>query len=210
VLNAHAFVALHLRAPGTDLRVGLADTPRLGVRRPACGLNGAFFVANMPTEEVFTAPHARRVDGTVARTKPLSYQGQLIDGFSLTFEDGAVVDYGAERGEAVLQGCSRSTRAPAAWARSRWCRTRARSARAGCCSTTRSSTRTPPATSRSAAPTRRPCGRHQAAARGAERDGFNQSLTHVDFMFGSEALDIDGELPDGALVPVMRGGAWAF
>ena len=60
-------------------------------------------MANMPTEEVFTAPEKTGVNGYVSNTKPLSYGGNIIDGFKLTFKDGKVVDYSAERGEDVLK-----------------------------------------------------------------------------------------------------------
>ena len=57
---------------------------------------------NIPTEEVFTTPHARRVEGRVASTKPLSYQGTLIDGIAVRFEEGRIVEAKASRGEEVL------------------------------------------------------------------------------------------------------------
>ena len=62
------------------------------------------FVANMPTEEVFTAPHRLKVDGVVKSTKPLIHNGQIIDGFSITFKKGKVVDYSAEKGYYTLKG----------------------------------------------------------------------------------------------------------
>ena len=60
-------------------------------------------LANIPTEEVFTAPDRNRVDGYVTNKLPLSHNGNIIDGFTLTFKDGAVVDYKAEKGEDVLR-----------------------------------------------------------------------------------------------------------
>src|SRR5699024_8001747 len=65
--------------------------------------NGQAFVANIPTEEVFTAPDRLNVNGYVTNKLPLSHNGNIIDGFTLTFKDGAVVDFTAEQGEDVLR-----------------------------------------------------------------------------------------------------------
>jgi aminopeptidase len=200
-----------MRAPGTDLRLGLADSHVWESGGSTSISGGKAFVANMPTEEVFSAPHARRVDGTITASKPLSYQGQLIDGFTLTFKDGEVIDAKAERGEAVLkrllemdEGARRlgeialvPHKSPISESGLLFFNTLI-DENAAC---------------------------HVALGRAYEttfkdgtkrpiealiEDGFNQSLTHVDVMFGSGELDIDGERTDGALEPVMRGGEWAF
>ncbi len=88
-------------ANGTDLTVGLADGHTW---EGACSKaeNGTVFIANVPTEEVFTAPHCQRVNGVVKGTKPYVYNGQLIEGFSFTFKDGKVVEYSAEKNEELL------------------------------------------------------------------------------------------------------------
>ncbi|WP_270912942.1 aminopeptidase [Allofournierella sp. CML151] len=88
-------------ANGTDLTVGLAEGHTW---EGACSKaeNGAVFIANVPTEEVFTAPHRERVNGVVKGTKPYVYNGQLIEGFSVTFKDGVVVDYSAEKNAELL------------------------------------------------------------------------------------------------------------
>ncbi|MBP8693046.1 MAG: aminopeptidase, partial [Enterococcus sp.] len=100
-LNKEQFVALHYTAPGTDLMVGL---PKNHVWEGVGSLNarGEKFNANMPTEEVFSAPDANRVDGYVSSTKPLSYAGSIISGMKFTFKDGKVVDFSAEEGQEVL------------------------------------------------------------------------------------------------------------
>ncbi len=78
-------------APGTDLVVGL---PKNHIWEGAGAFNprGEEFMANMPTEEVFTAPDFRRIDGTVASTKPLSYGGNILEDMHFTFKDGQVVE----------------------------------------------------------------------------------------------------------------------
>jgi aminopeptidase len=210
-LNVRGYRALHLRAPGTDLRLALADSHVWGGGGAEARSNGRRFIPNLPTEEVFTAPHARRVDGTIRSTKPLSYQGQLIDGFELTFEDGAVVAARADRGQAALDrllalddGARRLgeialvphdspiSRSGVLFFNTLFDENAACHVALG---------RAYETTLRDGAT--RPLDDLQ-------RDGFNQSATHVDFMFGSDRLDVDGERPDGEREPVMRGGAWAF
>src|ERR1700723_2878325 len=73
-----------------------------GAQRRPRHTNGMACNPNSPTEEVFTTPHARRVEGRVASTKPLSYQGTLIDDIAVRFEEGRIVEAKASRGEAVL------------------------------------------------------------------------------------------------------------
>ncbi len=210
-LNARGYVALHLTAPGTDLRLGLADTHEWESGGSTALVNGARFVANMPTEEVFTAPHALRVDGTIASSKPLSYQGQLIDRFQLTFEGGAVVAARAEQGQAALEklleideGARRlgeialvPHQSPISQSGLLFFNTLFDENAACHVALGRAyETTMKDGTTRS--------------LEELQADGFNQSFTHVDFMFGSDQLDVDGERPDGTREPVMRGGAWAF
>lgn len=100
-LNASRFAALRFRGPGTDLRVGLADGHAWqggATRTPS----GQVFVPNLPTEEVFTAPHRAAVCGTVRASMPLAYAGRVIEDFGLTFEAGRVVSAHAQKGEDVL------------------------------------------------------------------------------------------------------------
>lgn len=101
-LNELQLQSIHMTsANGTDLTVGLAEGHTW---EGACSKaeNGAVFIANVPTEEVFTAPHRERVNGVVKGTKPYVYNGQLIEGFSVTFKDGVVVDYSAEKNAELL------------------------------------------------------------------------------------------------------------
>ncbi|HEV7634879.1 MAG TPA: aminopeptidase, partial [Bradyrhizobium sp.] len=100
-LNGQRFSALHYSGPGTDLTVGLADGHEW-VGGASTAKNGIVCNPNIPTEEVFTTPHARRVSGHVVSSKPLSYQGSLIDGIAVRFEEGRIVEAKATRGEEVL------------------------------------------------------------------------------------------------------------
>jgi len=101
-LNGQRFSALHYSGPGTDLTIGLADGHEWQ-GGASTAKNGITCNANIPTEEVFTTPHARRVNGHVISSKPLSYQGTLIDGIAVQFEEGRIVEAKATRGEEVLK-----------------------------------------------------------------------------------------------------------
>ena len=91
ILNERRYAALRFRGPGTDLTVGLADDHEWQ-GGATTAKNGVLCNANIPTEEVFTTPHRDRVDGVVRSTKPLSYQGTLIEDIAVRFETGAIVE----------------------------------------------------------------------------------------------------------------------
>lgn len=101
-LNSKKYKALHFVSPGTDLTVELPEG-HIWAQAGSVNEQGTRFVANIPTEEVFTAPSKHGVNGTVSSTKPLSYGGSIIDRFSLTFENGRIVDFHAEEGQDTLE-----------------------------------------------------------------------------------------------------------
>jgi aminopeptidase len=97
-LNFSNYDYLHfISSNGTNLKVGLADNHHWTAAKELAK-DGVGFVANMPTEEVFTAPHKDRVEGTVYSSMPLCENGKIIDGIRLTFKKGKVVDFFAEKG----------------------------------------------------------------------------------------------------------------
>ena len=101
-MNAFDLESVHFKSSnGTDLTVGLADKASW---ESAGSKNekGVDFLPNIPTEEVFTAPHKDKVDGIVYGTKPYVFNGQLIKGFHVTFKDGKVIEHGAEEGADLL------------------------------------------------------------------------------------------------------------
>ncbi len=103
-LNEQKFVRLHYKnSLGTDLTVELPEGHIWagGAEKSELGIE---FAANMPTEEVYSLPRRDGVNGTVTAAKPLNYNGSLIEGFKLTFKDGKVVDYTAEKGGEILKG----------------------------------------------------------------------------------------------------------
>ena len=168
-------------------------------------------MANMPTEEVFTLPTKEGINGYVTSSKPLSYGGNLIDNFTLTFENGKIVDYKAETGYETLKGLIETDEGShflgevalvpydspisnlniifynTLFDENASCHLAIGNAYASCLEggTTRSKEE-------------------------LVENGANQSITHVDFMIGSADLDIDGETEDGQLEVVFRNGNWAF
>ena len=102
ILTDKQYASLHFKGGETDLTVGLADDHIWG-GGTSLTPSGIEFTANIPTEEVWTAPHRERTEGTVISTKPLSYNGVLISGIRIRFEAGRIVEASAESGEAVLR-----------------------------------------------------------------------------------------------------------
>ena len=101
-MNEKRYSALHYRGPGTDFRLGLADD-HIWMGGGTTAGNGLYCIPNIPTEEVFTTPHKDRADGTVTASKPLSYQGTMIEGIHVRFEQGRIVEARATKGQKVLQ-----------------------------------------------------------------------------------------------------------
>lgn len=209
-LNNKKYKALHYKSEGTDLTIEL---PNGQYWSGASSVNskGNSFVANMPTEEVFTAPHKNGVNGTVSNTLPLSYSGNIIDDFTLTFKDGEVIDYKAGVGEEILKSILETDEGSkrlgevalvpvdspisnmntlfynTLFDENASCHIALGSAYAFCIEG----------------------GKDMSAEQLAE-NGLNDSTTHVDFMIGSKDLAIDGILENGEKEPVFRDGNWAF
>ena len=208
-LNARKFHALHYSGPGTDLTIGLADGHEWE-GGAATAKNGITCNPNIPTEEVFTTPHARRVDGHVVSTKPLSYQGSLIDGIAVRFEAGRIVEAKAARGEDVLKkvldsddGARRLgevalvphsspiSKSGLLFFNTLFDENAACHIALGQCYAK--------------------CfvdGDKLTADEIAARGG-NKSMIHIDWMIGSDRIDIDGVDADGGRTPVFRRGEWA-
>ncbi|WP_445267617.1 aminopeptidase [Staphylococcus aureus] len=102
-LQQKNYHALHYVSECTDLTVGLAKNHIWEDATSYVNGKEQAFIANIPTEEVFTAPDRNRVDGYVTNKLPLSYNGTIIDQFKLMFKDGEIIDFSAEKGEAVLK-----------------------------------------------------------------------------------------------------------
>ena len=208
-MNGKAFHALRFTGPGTDLTVGLADGHEWH-GGASTAKNGITCNPNIPTEEVFTTPHARRVEGHVTSTKPLSHQGTLIDDISVRFEGGRIVEAKASRGAEVLakvldtdEGARRLgevalvphsspiSRSGLLFFNTLFDENAACHIALGQCYS-------------------------KCFVDGAQlspdqiaAQGGNNSFIHIDWMIGSDKIDIDGLAADGSATPVMRKGEWA-
>jgi aminopeptidase len=209
LLNAKRYAALRYSGPGTDLEVGLADG-HLWLGGGTTALNGIPCLPNIPTEEVFTTPHRERVEGTVRSSKPLSYQGTLIEEIEVRFAGGKVVEARAKTGQQVLQrmldtdegarrlgevalvphsspiSASGLLYSNTLFDENAACHIAMGQAYSTCIENGDSLTP------------------EELAARGA-----NESLIHVDWMIGSGELDIDGVTASGVREPLLRKGEWA-
>ena len=208
-LNGQRFAALHFAGPGTDLTVGLADG-HLWLGGATRAQNGVVCNPNIPTEEVFTTPHAARVEGVVRATKPLSYNGTLIEDIAVRFQGGDIVEASARTGEAVLHqvlatdaGARRlgevalvPHRSPISQSGLLFYNTlfdenaSSHIALGQCYATCLQ-------------------GGEGLDDAGVAARGGNASAIHIDWMIGSGQIDVDGITAGGARVPVMRGGEWA-
>ncbi|MFJ8244222.1 aminopeptidase [Peribacillus asahii] len=209
-LNDKHYTKLHYTAPGTDLTIELPEK-HLWCGAGSINQHGHHFMANMPTEEVFTVPLKTGVNGTVRSTKPLSYGGNIINNFSVTFKDGRIIEVQAEEGEEILKQLVDTDEgshylgevalvpfnSPISQSNVLFFNTlfdenasnhlAIGSAYAFCLEG----------------------GKDMTPEQLAEH-GLNESLTHVDFMIGSDKMNIDGILADGTAEPVFRNGDWAF
>src|SRR5690606_11658033 len=209
-LNSRGFAALRFKGPGTDLRVGLAEGHRWD-GGSSCTPAGDRFIANMPTEEVFTAPHRERVDGVVRASKPLAYAGTLIEDFELTFEGGEVVSAVAGKGQEALDQILAADPGARRLGEVALVPVWSPIARMGLLFY--QTLYDENAASHIALGQGYAMTLHGGAKMSVEERraaGLNESLTHVDFMIGSADMDVDGETPTGEVVPVMRAGEWVI
>lgn len=204
------FAALHYtNSLGTDLTIRLPENHiwQGGAETSASGIS---FNANIPTEEIYTAPRADGVDGVVYSTKPLVYNGNVIDTFHLVFKDGKVVEAHAETGDDVLQklvaideGAGRlgevaliPYHSPISLSNILFYETLF-DENASCHLALGASYPTCLA------------GGAEMTKEETEQAGLNDSMIHVDFMVGSPDLSITGIKADGSKVPIFLNGDWA-
>ncbi|MBW9291591.1 aminopeptidase [Enterococcus faecalis] len=208
-LNEQQFTALHYTAPGTDLTIGLPKN-HLWEGAGSYNARGEEFMANMPTEEVFTAPDSRRVDGYVSSTKPLSYAGTIISGMTFTFKDGKVVDFSAEQGEEALKNLLAIDEGAKHLGEVALVPDPSPISQSGLIfyNTLFDENASNHLAFGSAYAFNLQGGTEMSEEELAEA-GLNRSQTHVDFMVGSDKMNIDGIKEDGTIVPVFRNGDWA-
>ncbi|MDR6221367.1 aminopeptidase [Deinococcus soli (ex Cha et al. 2016)] len=210
LLTGKQYAALHFQGGETDLTVGLADDHVWG-GGAADTPGGITFTANIPTEEVWTAPHRERVDGTVVSTKPLSYNGTLIDGIRIEFKAGRITGASAKQGEGALlkmietdEGSHRLgevalvphsspiSRSGLFFFNTLYDENAASHIAIG--SAYRFNVK----------------GGVDMSLEDFNARGGNDSLTHVDWMIGSDRIDVDGITKDGQREAVMRAGEFVI
>jgi aminopeptidase len=209
-LNTKQYSSLEYTGGGTDLRVGLPRDHNW-VSAEVKSESGIEFVANMPTEEVFTLPHRDEVDGTVVASKPLFHRGMVFENFRLRFEKGRAVEVRADRGEELLKKIVETDEGAARLGEVALVSESSPVARSNLLFYN-------PLLDENAA-----C--HLAlgfafqenlknGARMSSEEftaaGGNSSQVHMDFMIGSRNLDIDGVTADGHREALMRKGLWAI
>ena len=207
-LNEKNFSALQYNGPNTNLKIGLADEHEwMGGSSKA--QNGIICNPNIPSEEVFTTPHAYKVDGTVSSTKPLSYQGTLIENIKVTFKEGKIIEANASKGNEVLQkvltsdeGASRIgevalvphsspiSQSGIIFYNTLFDENAASHIALGQCYSK--------------------CfkGELDLTPDEISKRGGNSSMIHIDWMIGSDQIDVDGIDQNGNFVPVFRKGEW--
>lgn len=208
-LNSQEFAALHFKSSGTDLTVGLADG-HCWMGGASEAKNGIVCNPNIPSEEVFTVPHKDRVDGIVRATKPLAYQGTLIEDIEVRFKEGRVVEANASKSEKVFRKLLESddgarrigevalvpyaspiSESGILFYNTLFDENAACHVALGQCY--------------------KDCLRDSDGASADEiaRRGGNSSVVHVDWMIGAKDTDVDGITTTGDRVAVFRNGNWA-
>ncbi|WP_106494544.1 aminopeptidase [Lentibacillus sp. Marseille-P4043] len=209
-LNDIQFDKLHYTAPGTDLTLGLPKN-HIWASAESYNPDGVEFIANMPTEEVFTAPDTHRMDGVVRSTKPLSYAGTLIEGIEVHFKDGKIVDISAEKGNETIKKLIDDNEGATGLGEVALVPDPSPISQSGITffETLFDENASNHLAIGAAYPTT-----IQGGTKMSEEEllkhGMNVSTTHVDFMIGSDQMDIDGIKEDGTVVPIFRNGDWAI
>ncbi|MDR1473021.1 MAG: aminopeptidase [Lactobacillales bacterium] len=208
-LNAAQFDALHYIAPGVDLTIGL---PKNHYWAGAGDTNaqGEFFMANMPTEEVFTAPDRNRVDGYISSTKPLSYAGSIISGMKFTFKDGKVVDFSAEQSQEVMEKLMDTDEGARYLGEVALVPDPSPISQSGIIFfNTLFDENASNHLALGQAYASSVVGGEKMSKDELKARGLNRSDIHVDFMVGSNQMNIEGIQKDGIRTPIFRSGNWA-
>jgi aminopeptidase len=199
-LNELRLDAVRFGGPGTDLTVGLLPESRWQGAESYTA-DGLPYVANMPTEEVFTTPDSRRTEGRVRATRPLAMLGSIVRGLELEFEGGRISSVTADEGADVVRGQLASDENAPFLGEVALVDGTSRIGKTGLTffeglfdeNTT--------------------ChvaygGAYAEAVEGEPGEGVNVSTVHTDFMVGGPEVDVDGLLADGTVVPLLRRDVW--
>ncbi|MGF3072542.1 aminopeptidase [Facklamia sp. P13069] len=209
-LNEQQFDQLHYTGPGTDFTVGL---PKNHVWESAGSLNekGEVFIANMPTEEVFTAPDSRRAEGYISSSKPLAYGGTIIDEMKFTFKDGKVTEVSAKEGEETLRQLVEENEGSDSLGEVALVPHQSPISQSGIIffNTLFDENASNHIALGQAYATSVKNGA-KMSQKELEEVGLNRSNVHVDFMVGNAEMNVDGISVDGTVTPIFRKGEWAF
>ena len=211
-LNALDLEALEYRASnGTDLRVGLlADTVFMGGDEEAMS-NGVRFNPNIPTEEVFISPKKGVAEGIVYASKPLSYRGELIENFSIRFENGKAVEVHAEKNEDLLREMISMDEGAAYLGECALVPFESPVNQSGVLFyNTLFDENAVCHLALGFGFTNSLKGFEKYTIEECYKKGINDSMIHVDFMIGTEDLSIVGVARDGSRVQIFKNGTWAF
>mgnify|MGYP006145023869 CR=1 FL=1 len=208
-LNNNNFQYLKYTGPGTDLKIGLADDHEW-MGGASVAQNGITCNPNIPSEEVFTTPHAFKIEGHVCSTKPLSYQGSLIDEIQVTFKEGKIIESKATKGAEILEKVLTSdegarrigevalvpdsspiSKSGLIFFNTLFDENAASHIALGQCYSK--------------------CfkGKTNLSKEEITEKGGNSSMIHIDWMIGSKEIDVDGINFNGDVIPVFRKGEWA-
>ena len=210
-MNAKNFEYLHYTsANGTDLMLGLAEN-HVWVSAQEKAKDGVPFVANMPTEEIFTAPHKDKINGVVKSALPLSYNGQIIENFSFTFKKGKVIDFSAEKGYDVLKKLLETDAGTLSLGEAALIGKNSPIAKSGIlflntlfdenASCHLALGKGYPTTVKGGA---------EMTVKELKKLGVNDSVEHVDFMIGSSDLSVTGIGYDKSETPLFVDGEWVI
>lgn len=209
-LNQKEYMSLKFTATGTNLTIGLPKG-HMWHSGSMTSQNGITFTANIPTEEVFTIPHKDKTEGVVKGTKPLYYSGSLVENYTLTFSKGKIVEVVAKKGEDLLRNLIETDEGASYLGEIALVPHSSPISQSGLLFYNILIDEN--------------ASNHIALGRGYKfsfKDGEklsdeefaalggNNSLIHIDCMFGSGEMDVDGILDDGNAEPIMRKGEWAF
>jgi aminopeptidase len=201
LLNDMRIDSLRYRGPGTDLTVGLLPQSRWEGCESTTSVTGIDYVANMPTEEVYTTPDFRRTEGTVRSTQPLVLGGQIVKGLEVRFENGRIVDVRAEEGASMIEGELASDENAPFLGEVALVDGTSRVGQTGrvfyetlydenaSCHVAYGSA-------------------YAEAVEGGVIDGVNVSSVHTDFMIGGTDVEVDAVLHDGTVVALLRDNIW--